>query len=472
MKLEMTKRNLDVLSGKDRITIEDSLNFIYDFYQEIKRETGISLDAEPSRDVDELFRRLPWIGRFFSHVVDNNIENVRLPERRERLEKTQARLREKNTEIARAEEEIRDQQELIRDLKDRERELRVKNQRIVTLREDCRELEDRITGLSQIDLPREEQRKADLEKEREGLEASISDLQDRILGVRQECEGKKAEINEKKGSLESWQRNLGTLKSQIEQIDGEILENRAGYEKQKKQYTVLAQILEESGKKKTEMDTRVSEMDAEYARMQEEIRLLRQDIESRDFSGQKAKLTAIIEEQQNKQNEYEENKRKISELSRQLDQVKKDVEAQVKEQQAVNQRISQENLRGAEKINELKKKMAGLELQKENCIREAEDYRSRVESLEAWFESLEAGQYVERAQILARRFKMLGELKEKIEADWNSIWRKNHLDDRQVSEDYGQVLRGGLDEIGKELLTYQKDLRMIIEALSSEDCRT
>ena len=231
-------------------------------------------------------------------------------------------------------------------------------------------------------------------------------------------------------------------------------------------------VMKESGKKKTEMDTRVSEMDAEYARMQEEIRLLRQDIESRDFSGQKAKLTAIIEEQQNKQNEYEENKRKISELSRQLDQVKKDVEAQVKEQQAVNQRISQENLQGAEKINELKKKMAGLELQKENCIREAEDYRSRVESLEAWFESLEAGQYVERAQILARRFKMLGELKEKIEADWNSIWRKNHLDDRQVSEDYGQVLRGGLDEIGKELLTYQKDLRMIIEALSSEDCRT
>ena len=66
--------------------LEDILNYIYDFCQDVKDDTGNAVDHLECRDEDAMYRRLPWLGRTVSRLSGRLAPEMGEDSRKTRLE--------------------------------------------------------------------------------------------------------------------------------------------------------------------------------------------------------------------------------------------------------------------------------------------------------------------------------------------------------------------------------------------------
>ena len=88
------------MEQRDRLAVEDALNFFYDFCQDVKESTGIAVDASPADDADTLYKRLPWTGRFVLRAAKNNEAMISSEQRRQRLQAIVSDLHELDSKLA------------------------------------------------------------------------------------------------------------------------------------------------------------------------------------------------------------------------------------------------------------------------------------------------------------------------------------------------------------------------------------
>lgn len=222
MKLELTRRNLKRISEYEEPAIEDVLNFIFDFCQDIKNDTGKSADKLSCREEDAMYKRLPWMGRFVMKVMKDKETLLSDADRREHLRELVSKVTEVTEQSEAVEKNI---EELAREkdlqLEAEERLVQMK-QGELSAQNEIEIIKDRIRELEELDL-------SDLEKEKEEYSAEYEKKMAELEAVRTACAMSLKE-------LESANIELNDEKQQIEDLEEEkqnIKEEKARLEEQK-----------------------------------------------------------------------------------------------------------------------------------------------------------------------------------------------------------------------------------------------
>ena len=108
MNLERTERNLTRMQELADPALEDVLNYIYDFCQDVKDDTGSAVDHLDCRDEDAMYRRLPWLGRTVSRLGAKLAPEVGEESRKARLEELSGELETLAAQVEAAERENSD----------------------------------------------------------------------------------------------------------------------------------------------------------------------------------------------------------------------------------------------------------------------------------------------------------------------------------------------------------------------------
>lgn len=153
MILGRTQDSLEILKKKPQITVEDALKFFYTFCEDIKSESGVTLEQQDPGNIEEMVKKVRWLGRTAVRTYEKKRGQIQEAASRERLEKINGELEQVGGEEEKAEKTL----EL---LKSREAELKEKREKLEkeqkegrTLEENCKDLEREITRLQEMDIP-------------------------------------------------------------------------------------------------------------------------------------------------------------------------------------------------------------------------------------------------------------------------------------------------------------------------------
>lgn len=367
-------------------------------------------------------------------------------------------LRQKDLENAAAEKErvIRDIQQSLWRI-DQEKEDRARQEGLLRSKQEEYRQEEAITrsrlqeeeescgrvsaelGKTRADLARAQEQLKLLEEDTEKL---LHQLEEAAL----EKTDKEKKLQELKGSTE-------TEKEYITALDGQIHRIRDELEVLKKRSATLAAILKDHTEEKESLENSIATDDKAGARLREEIRLLKQDIERKDFKSQadrlrkqKAELQALLTEFEETNNEIEGRKTDISRLEK--------------------ERQNQEHL--LQQLNESRLK---LQTEKDECSSRTRKLEDQVRTLEEWLSSLDARRYADRCSVLSERVKQIDGIRRRVEEDWFSDWRRNNQDLHSSCTYPGEALQSNLDNMERTIQQYRDVLKNVIQCMESSNLR-
>ncbi len=228
MKLELTSRNLRRISEMPDPAIEDVLNFIYDFCHDIKTETGQPIEKLECREEDELYKRLPWLGRTVTKIGREKESQISKPSRLERLQEIAAGLEELDAQLADA-AEVQNRCRLERKrLEERKRTLEEEKQQEKTLLAEIEQIKGQIGELEALDFETLNREKETEAKKRAQLFEQLDSLKTEIAQSRSEQGTLQEEINRVKEELSAVGEEIGREKEQQatlqDQLFGQIEE--------------------------------------------------------------------------------------------------------------------------------------------------------------------------------------------------------------------------------------------------------
>lgn len=177
MELELTHRNLRRLTEQTDVSLDDVLNFIYDFCQDIKDDTGSPAEKLACRDEDAMYRHLPWMGRMIMKINREQESELSIESRKERLRSITAEIEKIDLELEKAKsvhQDVKKEQDVLRE---KEEALRQDKQDLLAQQDENRRIEDRIREVDRLDLQ-------ELLSEKEKLEKDLAEKtaeKDRLL---------------------------------------------------------------------------------------------------------------------------------------------------------------------------------------------------------------------------------------------------------------------------------------------------
>ncbi|MBR2189800.1 MAG: hypothetical protein IJ860_10425 [Eubacterium sp.] len=224
MNLELTRRNLRRISELKEPAVEDVLNFIYDFCQDIKEDTGVAADKLPCHEEDAMYKRLPWMGRFVMKIGREQESVLSSDSRRERIRDITEKLGGLGQEIAKAEEQHAKLQEQKAILDQRGAALLEEKKDVLALKDEIDEIRGQIEQLEQLDLAEYASKKESLQAElrRRGLE--LERAKGELNAVQGEIDRRNLELVETQQKAESLQQEIAEQESLQNQISVEVKE--------------------------------------------------------------------------------------------------------------------------------------------------------------------------------------------------------------------------------------------------------
>ncbi len=94
MNFEMLRRDLEAYQGHPSCTVDEALGLIQDLCKDVKQETGTSVIDSDVRDLDDLIKRLNWLGNFTIGIYDKLSGDIAQDRRAKRAEEIKASLSE------------------------------------------------------------------------------------------------------------------------------------------------------------------------------------------------------------------------------------------------------------------------------------------------------------------------------------------------------------------------------------------
>lgn len=227
MELERTRRNLDRLERQKEFSIDDTLNVIYDFCEDVKDDAGTPVEKLPCRDENAMYEHLPWLGRLAMRINREKEEDVSVESRKERIRKITQELCEIDSLLQEAAGLNNEAKKMQQDLLEKEEALKAEKSEERRLREESDCIRARIEELEKMNLQEEQAKKEALEKEydikKQEQENRKKAAEERLAVFCEEQEQKLAELENIRKELQEEGdklefKNLPQLQEQIEDL--------------------------------------------------------------------------------------------------------------------------------------------------------------------------------------------------------------------------------------------------------------
>ena len=489
MELKQTKNNIERLSRNSSVSQEEAINFFYDFCTEVKRETGTGIDAGASQSLEELLRRLPWLGQFVLNIVKRNEAGILSEERRRRLDRLSAQVEAADQKLEEANADYAELSERQKALSAREEAFAEKNARVLALTREIQDLEERICRIEAVDIAAIEGQKADLLARIQALSDRMAELSEEAKALEEQKQAAEQTCAAKADALSLEKQELVKLQSLVRETENEVRKVRDESADLSVRRESVLRMKEEKQREKEELSRRIDQENLDCARLREDIRLLENTLSGKDFEEQKQILETQKGELKEEYRRYEAISREIEaakekterqkadsfaqaqELTVKNNELRKAIEDTAAEMEELRQKRRELDERYAERLETLKRKrqeveQANAELleslerkRKELEAREAE-LREKAEDEEDWLESLDGVKCRERVRILEKRLSVIAEARERLEKDLNADW---------VTNRYGLSAKAGIasDKLQKRIRNLETELASVREALNA-----
>ena len=379
---------------------------------------------------------------------------------KEELEKLTASQEEKKKELSEASAEknrvIKDIQQILWKI-DQEKEDRARQAAVLKSREEEYRQEEAVTksrlqeeevacNLARTELGNAKAQLAGAQEELDKLEKAQMDLLRRIDEAAGSKEAREKEAKENREALE---RENGLIAS----LDEQILAARQELERLKKRNDTLQTIFSEHVEEKEKLERSIESVDQAGNRLREEIRLLRQDIERKDYKAQEERLR--------------KQKAELAALLESFEQAKLEIEQKEKDLAAARREKENQDLH----LQQLNDRCLKLQNERNGVMTRARDLEGQVNALEAWLRSLDARRYQERCDELSVRVSRIESIRKEIEEDWFSDWRTGNQDLRSTCAYPAGAIQTNLENMDKTIRKYKDVLRSVVQCMESSNIK-
>ena len=387
------------------------------------------------------------------------------------LEKKKNELRNVNDEVSAAKSEIkRVENSIYESLKTLADQMKEKKALEEKMDDDKRKLENEIAEIDKIIESKNEERNTLLarrkEKEKAELDVKeeISNIGAEIVKYKENYEKLSRELAEKQNERDTEIEQIKDLKEKAEELDQIIIAAGKDIEAKKLSIDSLEKIKDGKIGQKNELDSRVTELNKECAKLTEEIRVLKKNLQEKDFTDQILILKKERREKEANLAKYDETKSEIKKVEDEIKNLKSELLAAEKNLQDENNELQMTKNNKLERLNSLKQQQSKLK-------QKISDYEIEIHSLEEWMKDIEARKLNEQAERLYERVSKLSGVRDKLEEVLQSSWYQNRYTNKKMTVQtayIGQRMRDDLDNMGKQLSAYRNSLTGVIECLGSE----
>ena len=334
--LERVQSVVKDIQRRETVSLNDALKIFGDLCEDIKTDTGNTIENQPVTNAEEMVQNLCSAARIISRIYARNMDVFDQPGYRTRWEKAEKRLEETNRRMEELEVETARYRLLLEEVYQAEEQLNSKREEIAKAQESLRDLKKQKQNLT---CKMEESRNS-IEQYRE----QINQIRDSELPQLQDC-------------LEAAEKEYGELVSQRQRTEEQIA------------------AVKNDG---IEMQSQIE--DAEEVLRSEDSALLEREKLLKEYSGQCRQLAEA--KQLNRvqldavKNEIADYERGNTQLQQELERYKRDVIPALMEQK---QRLQENQEMQKRQERELEEKIAGLESDAKKLM---DDYTVKKTALE------------------------------------------------------------------------------------------
>lgn len=236
MKLSNTKRNLEILAGRDSVNVEEMLGFVHEFFRDIHEETGVVSAKAPASDIETLYEHLPWLMRTSLKIAQTNEARILDPSRKRTLEQNRLKLEELDKDLGKAAAILREEKNTRDILKRKATELEEVYKEERSVQEECEKLQKDIDGIYNINLPEIKRRRNELFDAKAMLSTEMAELESRLLAEQRKVQEQRDLYSSKEKELEGASEQKETLSEKVRQISAAIVGKK---EEQRKEEELL-----------------------------------------------------------------------------------------------------------------------------------------------------------------------------------------------------------------------------------------
>ena len=345
---------LEQMRERNQIAVEDVLDLFYDMCEDVREETGRNVDQLGLRSEDALMRRLPWTGNLLNRIYRTNKGQFQTQTRMKILQGVQGEVEttvRETEEAAGVMESIhRTQDELRRRKKDLEETLA----QTEDARQTCRQLREQIEALEKEIDP--------------GLRDRIRELKEYRQDREKEALSLREEIARRQASLEHAASENGRL-----QHERDALQEKADLQAERNK-----NLLDQERK----LEDRLSNLDASSRELEEKIRQIQRDLESRDYDNLRQRRLEKIEALEEQRENCTELETDIARTQAALEAEQEKFRAMTADAEAAHKKLADRLEEIAQKRREFEEKEAALEAQckedQDQLKRDEEEFRDRT----------------------------------------------------------------------------------------------
>ena len=469
MKLERTNDNLNILHDKESITIEEALKFFKSFCDDLKFESGESIEQHEVGNINEALKNIRWIGRTIVRTYNVNKENIDEVASSERLQSIVKELEEVDSSAEEVEKSIEVMNEKEAELNKRLDTLKDEKVRLEELNNDafkknekCNYYEEEIKNYKTIDIPETEKRYNELKEEYL-----------KYVEVYQIKKNQENEISEK----------VNLKKNEYDDVNERYIQLSQEYEKLKEKEESIKNEIEEKKLLKDLLEKNMMDdsnliecfKSSLFELQKDEVRLKEERIRIDNYKTEKIKenislknevenLNNLLSEEKDKLDILNNEKKEKEESIKLLKQQKEDIQKTLNELNGTWESTENENKTIQEKIERIREYLENDNLQQLKIkYEEASEEKKKVEK-EHNEVTENIVKIINAKELLENKFNILKEEYEKLQSKKNSIEEERKTLDIEFENLKKWHEQACLDGYEEELKNCEKSCQILAEA--------
>lgn len=509
--LERVQSAVKDIQRRETVSLNDALKIFGDLCEDIKTDTGNTIENQPVANAEEMVQSLCGAARIISRIYAKNMDVFDAPRYSARWEKAEKRLEEINRRIEEMEVETARYRLLLEEVYQAEEQLNQKRKEIAKAQESLKDYKkqkehldvkmeetqsgieryrEQINQIRDSDLPRlqdcletAEKEYCELSDQRQRTEEQIASVKNDRIKMQRRIEDAEAVLRSEDSALlerekllkeysgqcrqlaEAKQfnrRQLDAVKKEIKEyecentrLQGEIEQYKQGIipaltEKEKQ----LKEGLEAQKKQEEELKEEIAGLESDVKKLMDDYMVKKTALEQKHgiHLEDEEKIALLLQRQEQQQKEELEQKRQEN------NRLRKEIDKQSAEIQQILQQIREATDREMETTQEKSRLMCNLENKKREYLRMESDNRRLNEELaniQKQYESPLAG--------IQKKKRMLDQLccqlldDEVLQEDWNSAETIQEVSAmKKIVEGKRQEAQQGVEEFRKIYATLIK----------------
>lgn len=455
MRFERVKSSLERYCSKENITIGEALGIFSDLCEDIRQDTGKTIENNPAGELELFASMLGRGGRTFHRIFQNQKQLFGGQDVEAMIGNMDKKLVEDQAEMESLSAKIQGYRNMLE-------EERARSGQLEALRAECAKLENETEKLGSGKLQKLFEEKAALQQKKEKLEEQI----------RQEKENLDAAGREQKELLEQ-QRAI--LEQKRQRMREQAAERDALDREQRKEEKILKELTAETGRMRKEkqdrdraleaVKTQRNVLDGELVFLQDETERLKKYLEGLDVAQLRKERERLELEKQQKNQIYEAERRGLEQTRSEL-QEKNDQLAGVRDRlEKIRSSLLDENERTESRNSFLEHEIELEEEKKRSLGEKTEMLEERNRELVKWFQGLEAEAYASRLASAEKRAQYFAMVQRALLGSGQELKTGQWLNNESMNEKR-EEFQYRMREIEEMLREYRRQYEIVLGCLS------